>query len=336
MAGSIVFTLLFTASAGFPMFTLMWMGNRSVQSLGWAGVVNVTSKWFSYTTYGTVMGIVSLSYLFGDALAREFMAALLGAGLGWRGVFWAAAGTLAVLLVVNFVLLKASPRSIGLPEPASDPDAVFRAPEGSMLTAFARSPLFWTACVVSLGVTMLRETFNLWTPTYFTQAVGMTVAEAAHKSALFPLFGGFSVLLAGFLGDRLGRSGRATIILSGLLLTTVLLLAVAFDWFGRSTLAPVVLVGLTAFTLIGPYSYLAGAIALDFGGKRGSATASGIIDGVGYLGGVLAGTSVASISVRWNWTGAFGALAAVALLTSVAALVFLALQRGRVAVVARR
>jgi OPA family glycerol-3-phosphate transporter-like MFS transporter len=142
--------------------------------------------------------------------------------------------------------------------------------------------------------------------------------------------------LAGFLGDRLGRSGRATIILSGLLLTTVLLLAVAFDWFGRSTLAPVVLVGLTAFTLIGPYSYLAGAIALDFGGKRGSATASGIIDGVGYLGGVLAGTSVASISVRWNWTGAFGALAAVALLTSVAAIVFLALQRGRVAVVARR
>ena len=44
-----------------------------------------------------------------------------------------------------------------------------------------------------------------------------------------------------------------------------------------------------AFLLIGPYSYLAGAISLDFGGKRGGATACGIIDGVGYLGGVLAG-----------------------------------------------
>jgi sugar phosphate permease len=75
--------------------------------------------------------------------------------------------------------------------------------------------------------------------------------------------------------------------------------------------------------LIGPYSYLAGAISLDFGGKRGSATASGLIDGVGYLGGVLAGNTVAGISVVWGWTGAFAALAAVAVFSSVVAALYL-------------
>ena len=37
----------------------------SLQSLGWAGLVKVTSRWFSFSTYGTVMAILSLSYLFG-------------------------------------------------------------------------------------------------------------------------------------------------------------------------------------------------------------------------------------------------------------------------------
>ena len=90
---------------------------------------------------------------------------------------------------------------------------------------------FWLVCLLSLGVTLLRETFNLWTPTYFTQAVGLTNADAAQKSALFPLFGGVSVLLAGFLSDRLGPRGRSTIIFYGLALTTVALLVLAFAGF---------------------------------------------------------------------------------------------------------
>ena len=80
-----------------------------------------------------------------------------------------------------------------------------------------------------------------------------------------------------------------------------------------------------AFLLIGPYSYLAGAISLDFGGKRGGATACGIIDGVGYLfGGVVAGKVVANLSVSLGWQGVFKMLAVVALLTSLAAAFFLA------------
>ena len=79
--------------------------------------------------------------------------------------------------------------------------------------------------------------------------------------------------------------------------------------------------------MIGPYSYLAGAISLDFGGKHGSATASGLIDCAGYLGGVLAGSSVAGISVASGWKGAFAALAAVSLVSSIAAGLYLAVLR---------
>jgi OPA family glycerol-3-phosphate transporter-like MFS transporter len=334
MAGSVLFTVLF-GLAGVPLFTLVWMGNRLVQSLGWAGMVKITSRWFSYSSYGTVMGVVSLSFLFGDAASREFMSWLIDAGISWRGLFYAAGATLGLLLLVNLLLLKETPERIGCPEPPPNPGNLFESagnrstPErlSSLLQVFTRSRVFWLVCLLSCGITVLRETFNLWTPTYFTQAVGLTVADAAHKSALFPLFGGISVLLAGLLSDRLGKCGRAAIISVGMMVAAAALMALAYADRGGSKTLPVVLVALVGFAMTGPYSYLAGAISLDFGGKQGSATASGLIDCAGYLGGALAGNSFAGVSVKWGWKGGFASLAVVAVLSGVAAVAYLNHQR---------
>jgi sugar phosphate permease len=335
MWGSVIFTVLFALAGGLPLFTLAWMANRLLQSMGWVGVVKVTSRWFSYSAYGSAMGIISLSYLFGDAASRQFLAILIGHGVGWRGVFLAAGGTLALIAVLNLWLLKESPREVGCPEPQINPSNVFREggekhrPAGlaQLLMPLFRSPAFWLVCVLSFGFTIVRETFNIWTPTYFTQAVGLSDAAAASSSSLFPLFGGISVLVAGFLSDRLGTTGRATIIFWGLVLSGVALLALADVNFGASKAGPVLLVTGVAFLMLGPYSYLAGAVALDFGGKQGSATAAGFIDGVGYLGGVLSGSSVAQISVKYGWRGAFTMLTVVAWLSSFAAAAYWLHQR---------
>jgi len=39
---------------------VMWIGNRAIQAMGWAGMVKIASRWFSRKTYGTVMAIISL------------------------------------------------------------------------------------------------------------------------------------------------------------------------------------------------------------------------------------------------------------------------------------
>ena len=335
MIGSIGFTILFALGGSVPIFTLAAIGNRFVQSFGWGGMIKITSRWFPHTSYGRVMGIISLSFLFGDALARKFMRLLIDAGFSWRWVFFACAGTLAALLVVNSLFLKESPALIGEPEPETDPDNLFGTqgadpvPSGvrALLAPLFRRRVFWCICILSLGLTLLRETFNTWIPTYFTESLGMSHAEAADKSALFPFFGGISVILAGFLSDRLGRVSRAAIIIVCLLLTAAALAILATSDFGGSKTWPVAMVTLIGFLLIGPYSYLAGAISLDFGGKQGASTASGFIDGIGYLGGMLAGDSMARISVTYGWKGAFLVLAAVALLSSATAVVFLIEQR---------
>jgi len=337
-AGAVGCTVLFALGGGPPVFTLAWVLNRLLQSMGWPGAVKLTARWFSYSSYGAAMGIISLSFLFGDAAARQFMGWLIGSGVGWRGVFFVAAGVLFMILLINMLLLKESPRAIGEAEPLANPLSLVDPVEGgdgnaavvdrrSILAAFLRSPAFWLVCLLSFGCTLLRETFNTWTPTYFVEVAGLSRAESASKSALFPLFGGISVLLAGFISDRLGRGGRALIILIGLLLATTGLWLMGRTAFGDSQTWPLLLVAFVAFAFMGPYSFLAGALSLDFGGKQGSATASGLIDGVGYLGGILAGGTVARLAVSYGWQGAFTALSGVALLSCVAAAAFLINQR---------
>ena len=341
MGGSVLFTLLFSLGGGMPIFTLAWIGNRLVQSTGWAGMVKITSRWFSYSSYGAAMGAISLSYLFGDAAARQFMGVMITHGLGWRAVFRVAAGTLLGIFILNILLLKESRKQLGMEEPEVNPLNLFGAegndpaPSGlrDLLGPLLRSPAFWMVCLLSLGTTLVRETFNTWTPTYFNQVVGYSKAQSAGMSAVFPLFGGLSVLLSGFVSDRLGRGGRAAIIFYGLLGSSVALFALGSLRLGSAHYLPAFLVGLIGFLLIGPYSYLAGAIALDFGGKHGSATSSGIIDGVGYLGGLAAGDSMARISVAFGWSGAFMVLAGIALLSTAAAAIFLIGQRRRISAV---
>jgi len=325
MFGSILFTVLFMLGGGFPVFTLAWLGNRLVQSLGWAGLVKVTSRWFSYTAYGSVMAVLSLSYLFGDAISRAIMSLLLAHGFGWRGVFAAGAGLLSVILLCNLIFLRDSPQSYRLPPPEENPlnlfsDASAAATRLGMVSIFRillSSYAFWLVCGLSLGTTLLRETFNLWIPTYFTQMAGMTGAQAAGGSALFPFFGGLSVLTAGFLSDYLGPEGRSRILFGGLCFTVVALLGLAGVTMQAPRFVPLALVATVAFCLLGPYSYLAGAMALDFGGKEGSATASGMIDGFGYLAGILSGNAMAHLAVTYGWQTMFLVLAGVAGLTSV-------------------
>jgi sugar phosphate permease len=327
MGGAILFTVVFALGGSIPVFTLAWVGNRLIQAIGWPGMVKIVSRWFPFSSYGMAMGIVSLSFLWGDSAGRYGMGLLIQQGVGWRGVFYIAAGILSALFVLNILLLRESPGELGLKEPRTTPTNLFGeggsdpTPPGlrELLLPLFRSPVFWVVCGLSFGLTLIRETFNTWTPSYFEEAVGMTKDRAAGMSALFPLFGGFSVLLAGFLGDHARRGGRAAIILIGLLMAGASMLALGLIDPKASNTWPIILVSLTAFLLIGPYSYLAGAMSLDLGGKRGGATTCGIVDFIGYLGGAFAGRAMAGISADHGWHGAFFVLAIVAWLSALGA-----------------
>ena len=334
LGGATLFTLLFAMGGGLPLFTLAWIGNRLTQSAGWAGLLKVCGRWFDHTRHGAIVGILSVSYLVGDAVARESMGLLLEAGAGWRALFLTAAGVAALCFLAASLGLRDSRESLGLAPASVNPANVYGDTQparglGAIVGPLVRSPAFVLVCLLSFGCTVVREAFNAWMPQFLRDSAGFAPSLAASLSAIFPAVGAASVLLAGFASDRLGPVGRPRLLVVGLVVTTLLLVAFAALPTGAPQPLVLGLIALVAFTLLGPYSYLGGAFALDFGGARGGAFASGIIDGVGYLGGTLAGAGVATVAVHFGWRGVWGVLAAVAGGAAIAAAALLAVQRRR-------
>jgi sugar phosphate permease len=323
LAGAMAFTLLFASGVGLPLFTMAWIGNRLTQSVAWAGLVKVSSRWFDFSSYGSIIGILSVSYLVGDAAAREWMGALILRGYGWRSLFLLAAAVAGTMLVANYLFLRESRVRAGFSEAIPNPLNLFAASESrpanlkELLLPLLRSRAFLLVCFLSLGCTIIRETFNDWTPMYLRDYLGYSMSNAAGMSAIFPGVGAVSVLVSGWLSDRLGVNGRSLIMFVGLTCTAAaLILLMSMHSSTTGTLVPLAAIGLIAFCLLGPYSYLGGAFALDFGGKQAGAVSSGLIDGVGYLGAVLGGYSVGKMSVAYGWQGVFVVLAAVSALTA--------------------
>ena len=324
--GATLFTLIFAASSTLPLFTMAWIANRMVQSIGWSALIKVSSKWFSYLRYGTVAAILTCSYMLGDAVARQCMGLLLEHGAGWRTLFVFGASIAGLVFLANLVFLRESRVEQGHPEALANPKNVFSA-EPLAPTSFLtlvmpllRSRAFLIVCLLNFGATMVRETFNSWTPVYLHDFVGYTFSHAASLSAIFPGVGAISVLLCGWASDRLGPNTRTLLLVGGLAATAAaLLLLTSMHSSLLGAIVPVMVIGLVAFCLLGPYSFLPGAFALDFGGKQAGAAASGLVDGTGYLGGVLAGWAMAQISVSYGWGGVFVTLAVVSALGALGA-----------------
>jgi OPA family glycerol-3-phosphate transporter-like MFS transporter len=335
LGGAIAFTLLFASGGSLPVFTMAWIGNRLIQSIGWAGLIKVCSKWFRYSSYGTVLGILSLSFLVGDAAARQSMGMLIHRGYGWRSLFYFAAIVAGFLLIANLLFLRESRAELGYTEPQVNPLNLFAGSDLKpksfldLLKPLLFSRAFEVVCLLSLGCTVVRETFNIWTPVYLRDFFGYSASKAASASAIFPAVGAASVFISGWISDRLGASGRSVVMFVGLAATALALIALTSLRAGADTsMWPLLLIGVVAFCLLGPYSYLAGAFALDFGGSQAGAASSGLIDGVGYLGGVVAGDSIARLSVAFGWRGVFVVLTGVTALSALAAGYLYLYQRG--------
>ena len=155
LGGAAIFTLLFASGLSLPLFTVAWIGNRLTQSVAWAGLVKVSSKWFDYSSYGMIIGILSISYLVGDAAARQWMGMLIDHGYGWRTLFFFAAAVACVFLVLNFLFLRETRVASGYAEAKPNPLNLFASSESrpqsvaALLLPLFRSRAFLLVCLLS-------------------------------------------------------------------------------------------------------------------------------------------------------------------------------------------
>jgi OPA family glycerol-3-phosphate transporter-like MFS transporter len=352
MLASVVCTFVFGLGTGVVVFAVVWSVNRFAQSMGWSALVRIAAHWFPASRQATVMGTLSVSFLLGDAAAkfilgqfikvvqgdydryatcaaaRRTLSQLIPSGTGWRGVFATSGVLLAGIAAGCWLTLRSAPADVGVPEPEEprhdQPPPVVDAEGGAwrMLGLLLSSPMLWQVTVISFGLTLVRETFNSWTPTYLEKFVGLTKGDAAVYSLAFPLAGAAAVPAGGFLSQLCdGRHGR--VMLPSLVLLTGVLALLALAPLGGRPVEAVLLLAAAGACLLIPYSFCAGVMSIDLGGRKAGATASGVVDAGGYLGGVLSGWGVAAVATRFGWPTAFGMLAGITVVTCVPVVVYM-------------
>src|SRR5262245_55185089 len=208
---SAVCVVAFGLSGGLSAFLVIWVANRFVQSMGWGALVGIAGRWYPTRLYATVMGVLSLSYLIGDSMARLYLGKIMEFGVGWRGLFFASAGTLVLIALIGVGTVFDRPRDVGLSDPVRQEGQEAETALGvrALLGPLLRNPTFWLACGMNAGLTLIRETFNYWTPLLLKEEADLPPAWAAAASAVFPGAGALAALAAGALADRLrGPRGR--------------------------------------------------------------------------------------------------------------------------------
>ncbi len=321
---SIVLVALFGAlGALMPGLTLLAVTygiSRFAGAAGWGGMLKLVPSWFPPQRSGTVVGVLSLSYVLGGILATLLARQIVGWGGGWRAVMGIPSALTLVIAVLAALLVRPGPR-LAEAAPVAFEDKPSRSSRLDDVIGLVRTRQFLVTCALSFTVTLMRESFNTWSVDFLlsTQHGQSSLATASLQSIGFDMAGLVSVFLAGVAYDRVGPTRRRWLMFTSLALLAGVLAALPTAAH-ESALLAAALVGLAGLLVYGPYSLLAGTLAVATGGARLAATAAGIIDGVGYVAGALAGVTLGRLLDVGGYGLGFGVLSAITALSSIIAL----------------
>jgi OPA family glycerol-3-phosphate transporter-like MFS transporter len=176
-----------------------------------------------------------------------------------------------------------------------------------LLKKIFTSQLMLLIACVELTSGVFRYSMTQWYPTFANETYPVDAKFFTDHWGLllcmFGIIGGFS---GGLISDKMFQSRRGPP--AALLCGFVLVLAIVMSVFLFS--APKI-VGLTAVCIvmasIGMTSLMSGTAATDFGGRKATATCSGIVDGFAYLGSGMQSLSLGFVVTHlgWHWWPVF-------------------------------
>ena len=312
-------------------FSLVYGVNMYFQSYGAVSIIKVKAYWFHVRERGIFSAIFGTLISFGVYFAFDWGEGIVrmakanpGTGLNWfhalvQKIFaldtqpidaiWAVFFIPAVILVfwavVDWFCIRDTPEQAGFP-PLDTADASsgvmhIELTTMDLLKKVFASRLMLLISVIGLATGVLRNGIMQW---YFVFAkqVPQPGAEFFHDNwgfllCIFGIIGGFS----GMISDRFfqSRRGPPVAICSALMLGLTVIMSLCLFSSPRLVGACCVLITMAS---IGTHALMSGTAAADFGGRKATATCSGIVDGFVYLGAGLQSGCVGYLSgLSWNW-----------------------------------
>ena len=285
-------------------------------------------------TRSLALGIHQTSVYLGTA-AGGVLAGLLGERYGWRSPFLilGLVGT-AYALVLGLSLIEpsrgeseeAKPTLLPNPDelPGSAPDDSIR----DKVVRIAGNRAAVLLLCVFIGANFVAATFLTWLPTFIYEKFGLSLSGSSTTSAVWSLSSLFGAVLGGFLADwaaRRWKGGRIRVQCLGLLLGAPFVFLIAW-----SSSVGMLIAALTAAGLCkGVYDANIFASLFDVVRPEDRGTAAGLMNTVGWAGGLVAPFAIGTASEYFGLSLAIAPTAAVYLLAGSLAFVAARLAESR-------
>ena len=173
----------------------------------------------------------------------------------------------------------------------------------------ARLPYLFNVGMAYFCIKLVRYTMLIWSISYLKEVHQYNTTDAANMSTLFDIGGAFGAVACAMIAKRFFNGNRihavfVLCIVSGICTGTYGIVAS----FGSIT--NMMMLFVAGFMIAGPDSVLGGAACSDVCERAGYdtsvlTTASGIANGMGSLGAILAGAGPVWIKSQYGWNGLF-------------------------------
>ena len=295
-------------------YAALYALNMYFQSYGAVSIIKVKAYWFHVRERGVFGAIFGTLISFGVYFAFDWGAAIVKmtqanptGEIGWLhriiqqvfalkatpvdatwAVFFIPAALMLFWAVMDWWLIKDTPEEAGFEDfdthDASSGAMHVELSTMDLLKKVFGSPLMLLIAVVELTSGVLRNGIIQWY-NIFAHEVKLPGADIFNNHwglwlCVFGIVGGFT---GGLLSDKLfqSRRGPPAALLGGFMFLLVMTMSL---FLFSSPVVTALCALLTSMAVIGVHSLMSGTAAADFGGRKATATCSGIVDGFVYLG----------------------------------------------------
>lgn len=262
-----------------------WGINGFVNATVWSPGIGMLAQWWHRSQRGRVMGLIGVSA--GSAmLVMWLVTGWTVAEFGWRAAFRFPPLLMLPAAVALFFLVRDRPSDVGLENLDQsgliEEQAETQLPPEKALTAYRLLYSNWrfvaTSHVKGLE-NVVRYGLTTWAPLYYFEEAGLSIETTALVTVALPVGYLTAPMVSGWISDVPMGGRRSPMIAASALISAAALVGLALvpaeDVYAGAAL---LFIGAFAMSLS-----MTSTLVVDMAGPRYAATASGILDGHGYV-----------------------------------------------------
>jgi len=299
--------LNWVTSFGTNLWTIAipWGINGYVNATVWAPGIGMLAQWWHRSHRGRVMGLIGVSA--GSAmLVMWLVTGWTVAEFGWRAAFRYPPLLMLPAAIALFFLVRDRPSDVGfddLDQSGTIPRLEVAPESSSTHTAFTAYRILYTnwrfvATSHIKGLeNVVRYGLTTWAPLYYFEEAGLSIESTAVVTFALPLGYLTAPMVSGWISDVLLGGRRSPMIATSALISAAALISLAVIP-AENIYAGAALLFIGAFAMS---LSMTSTLVVDMAGPKYAATASGILDGHGY---VYAGAQAIIFALVLDTTGA--------------------------------